>query len=132
MPDINHNWGDDIMAGPTGDLSLVDGDAETKQRILRRLMTNNALPGTGSVEAQIGDYLFNQAYGGGVPRRIGTNLDVDATKSQITAQMLLEDGVAHSPEPTVAVRSFPGGVQCTLGYTSSITKTPQILDFTVS
>lgn len=130
--DINHNWGDDLIVGPTGDLSLVDGDAETKQRILRRLMTNNAIPGSGSVEALIGDYLFNQAYGGGIPRRIGTNLDEDATKTQITAQMLQEEGVAQTPLPTVAVRAFPGGVQCTIGYTSSVTKTQQILDFTVS
>lgn len=130
--DINHNWGADLAVGPTGDLSLVDGDTETKQRILRRLLTNNAIPGTGSVETVIGDYLFHQEYGAGVPRRIGTNLDEDAIKTQITAQMLQEEGVAQSPEPTVQIRAFAGGVQCTLGYTSSMTNTPQILDFTVS
>jgi len=130
--DINHSWGADLIVGPTGDLSLVDGDSETKQRILRRLLTNNATPGTGNVEAVIGDYRFQQDYGAGIPRRIGTNLNVDATKTQITAQMLQELGVAQTPEPTVFVRRIAGGVQCTLSYTSAITNTPQILDFTVS
>ena len=129
--DINHTWGSDLIIGPSGDLSLVDTDTELKQRILRRLMTNDALSGASSVLEATGDYLFHQDYGASIPRRIGNNLNVDETRSQMVAQMLQEDGVSQNPAPSVTVRQFAGGVECHLKFTSALTGKNQVLEFTV-
>lgn len=130
--DINHNWGADVIVGPGGDLSLSDGDTELLQRILRRLMTNDSVPGATTVETVTGDYPYHQTYGGGIPRRIGQNVNIAEIQSQILAQMLQEQSVSQSTPPQVTVVPFRGGVQCHLKFISAISQTPQILEFTVT
>jgi len=128
--DINQTWGSDAVIGPTGDLSMVSGDAELRQRILRRLLTNDAVQGN-AYETVVGDYPFHQDYGASIPRRIGQNLQIDEVRSQITAQMLQEQSIAQTPPPTVTVVPFAGGVQCHLEFTSALTGSRQVLEFTV-
>ena len=59
MPDLAHEFGADLQAGPTGDLALADGAALGRQRVLRRLLTNP------------GDYIWHPTYGAGLARFVG-------------------------------------------------------------
>ena len=40
MPDLSHEFGADLLAGPTGDLAVAAGAGLGRQRVLRRLLTN--------------------------------------------------------------------------------------------
>lgn len=102
--DVWHQWGGDLVAGANGDLLAVDGADETVQRILRRLMT--ARP----------DYFWHIDYGAGLPARVGDLADPAAIRALILSQMLLEEGVAPSPTPTVIVTPLPSGLAVEVRY----------------
>lgn len=123
---INHTWGSDVTLSATGDLALVSGDEAVLQRLLRLLMTNSAI--TGEVE---GDYPAQQSYGASIRRQVGQTRDLQAIESAVMAQLMADADVAPTPQPTVTVRPFSGGVQCSLKFTSAATGTRQILEFSV-
>jgi hypothetical protein len=120
MPDLDHLWGEDLSVSATGDILVVDGDDLTTERILRRLMT-----------AQ-GAYIWNLQYGGGVPGRIGDNLDVPLITSVITSQMALEASVARSPPPVITVVEILNGVSVTILFYSAKTGQQATLSFDVN
>lgn len=120
MNDLFHYFGGDLNASATGDLRPVSGPERTKQRILRRLLTNP------------GDYIWHPDYGAGLPRYVGSVIDVSQMQALVRGQVLLEESVARTPEPIVEVQTIPGGMTVTIQYVEADTNTPQLLSFNVT
>lgn len=120
LSDIDHWHGGDLQLSPTGDLARVSRSGRSRQRVIRRLLT-----------AQ-GDYLAHGDYGSGLPKRIGANLDLDATKGVIAGQLALEASVDQGDAPSVNVSQIPNGVSVGLSYTVAPEQIPAVLSFDVS
>ena len=110
MADLSHCWGGDLAVSANGDLLTVDGLGLGQQRILRRLATN---PGPA------GDYLWNPAYGAGLPGQVGGTLNLPQIKALIRGQVLLEQGIAQTPLPTVNVTPSNSGMVVGIAYAAS-------------
>lgn len=120
MADLSHLRGSDLQIGPTGDLAIATGATETQQRILRRLLTN------------AGDYIWQLAYGGGLPAMVGKTVDGQAIAAIVRAQCLAETAIAPTPEPVVTATATPDGtVTVSVQYTDATTGTAQLLSFPV-
>lgn len=119
MPDIFHYWDGDAFPASNGDLMQVDGSERTRQRILRRLLTNP------------GDYQFHPTYGAGLPQWIGKTLDVPKITGLIRGQILMEAAVARSPEPQITVTQIAGGISCSIKYADASTGASSVLSFNV-
>lgn len=91
MADLSLEWRDDFQIDPTGDLLLVDGAEQTRQAIIRRLLT--AVKG----------YIWHLEYGAGLPQRIGKVEQPTRIRSICQSQIMLERTVARIPTPTVRV-----------------------------
>jgi hypothetical protein len=111
--------GQDLNVAASGDLLTVDGLTKGKQRVLRRLLTNN------------GAYIWEVAYGGGLPGMIGQPFDAEAAAAVVKAQMFLESAVSRTPAPTVTVTEITNGLFIQLAYTDSGTGQIVPLSFTV-
>jgi hypothetical protein len=118
--DAGHFWGGDLLLSPTGDLARVTGADRSKQRVIRRLMTNP------------GDYIWHPTYGAGLPRRIGTLANPAEIKGVILAQLALEASVAKSPAPQVTVSTFVNGISVKIVYVALPDRQPVPLSFDVS
>ena len=121
MSDISLDWpvnGDVGLAGDfqvdaSGDLLTCDGDVETRQRIIRRFLTNPR--GVSPADGQIlpPDYIFDTQYGVGLRRTIGSAVNaarVETIKQLCRDAMLQEEGVASSPAPDVLVQKANGAI----------------------
>lgn len=121
--DLYHYFGNDISVASNGDLLLVDGLTLSKQRILRRLLTNP------------GDYIFDLNYGAGLAQFVGQPLTT-LLKSQITglitSNMFLETSVSQTPPPVITLQANQTQLFCQIQYTELSTNTLQVLDFGVS
>jgi hypothetical protein len=106
LADLAHFWGQDITAGPTGDLGTVVRSDRTSQRLIRRLLTNPG--GT--------DYLWQPDYGAGLPALIGQPLDLGALDALIRGQIALEPSVAQNPAPVINLIPVDGGVSISVAY----------------
>ncbi|KAA0685994.1 phage tail protein [Neorhizobium sp. P12A] len=120
MADLAHFWGNDLTVSATGDILMADGDDLTTQRIIRRLMTAE------------GDYIWSLNYGGGLPGRIGTVLNLDLIKSVIRSQIALEATVARSPAPTINVTEILNGVSVYILFYSAKTGQQATLSFDIN
>lgn len=120
MFDLNHYFGADIAASATGDLLPAEGVTRSQQRVLRRLLTNP------------GDYIWHPDYGAGLPRYVGSVMDVSKMRALIRGQVLLEDSVAKTPEPVIDVQAISGGMTVTIQYNDAATNAPQRLSFNVT
>ena len=120
VDDIAHFWGGDLQLSATGGLARVNLVERSKQRVLRRLLTNP------------GSYLAHPTYGAGIPKLVGTVLDLGKIKALIRGQMLMEASVAKTPEPTVDVGAITDGVMVKIAYTSLPTRQPASLSFSVN
>ncbi|WP_435018505.1 phage tail protein [Tundrisphaera sp. TA3] len=120
MPDAAHYFSYDLALSATGDLLVADGLEESKQRVLRRLLTN------------IRDYLWQPGYGAGLPSYIGQLLDEAELGALIKAQMYLEASVSHDPEPVVTLRAIPNGISAQIRYTVAATGQGAYLNFDVT
>lgn len=121
LNDVAHIWGNDLQLSPTGDLLLSSGADRSKQRVLRRLLTNS------------GDYLDHTRYGGGIPASVGALLNVPTQRAKITAQMKLERSVAQTPTPPkVTLNAIPSGVSAFISYTALPDSQPVVLSFDVN
>ena len=108
MADVAHVVGQDLQLGSTGDLAVVDGDAETQQRILHRLLTS------------AGTYIWQLPYGAGLPGLVGSVASQQQITAIIRAQMAYEPSVAPSPEPQVTLASGAiGEISATITYTDT-------------
>lgn len=118
LDDIGHLWSEDIRVGPTGDLARVNSVQRSRERVLRRLMTNP------------GNYIFHPPYGAGLPARVGENLrDIGEIKGLIRAQMFLEASVARTPPPIIEARQISGGLTVQVQYVVLPDKQPVALSF---
>lgn len=120
MADLSQYFGSDLALSATGDLLAADGLEQSKQRILRRLLTNP------------GDYLWQPGYGAGLPSYIGRPLDQAALTALIKAQMYQEASVSHDPEPAVTLQAIPNGVSAQIAYTYAQSGQPAFLSFDVT
>lgn len=98
MADVSLEWDDDFQVDSTGDLLVVDGDDEVRQRLERRLFT--AVKG----------YVWHQDYGAGLPQKVGSVLSVAEIKAVCASQLALEASVAPSPPAQLTVSEAPGGI----------------------
>jgi phage baseplate assembly protein W len=117
LNDVDHFFGQDVAAGNTGDLALVQRLARSRQRVLRRLLTNP------------GDYEAHPEYGAGIPRMIGESVDLKRIEGVIRAQLLLESSVQITPAPTIRVSQITGGVSVVVNYVALPDKQPVSLSF---
>ena len=116
MADVAHVMGQDLQLGSTGDLTVVDGDMETQQRILHRLLTS------------MGTYIWQLSYGAGLPALVGSVASRQQIAAIIRAQMAYEASVASSPEPQVVLTSGTiTEVSATITYPDSISGRLQTL-----
>lgn len=123
MPDLYHQWGQDLQVTASGDLAVVDGTVLGQQRVLRRLLTNQ------------GDYIWHLGYGAGLPARVGQLLDRPALIAAIRSQMFQEPIVSQSPLPTVDIRPLsgdPGSLSVNITYVDAQTGQQVALSFDVS
>lgn len=132
MPDINQLWSSDIVSSASGDLSTVDGDALTQQRIIRRLMTRGYQAQGVNLPAEVGEYIFHPEYGAGVEQRVGGALDINVISSIINRQLYLEQTVARTPPPKITLTPFLNGVTVSILYYAAVTGQQQRLSFDVS
>lgn len=123
MADISHQWGSDLVTGPTGDLVVVTGAALGQQRVLRRLLTNP------------GDYIWQPDYGAGLARFIGQPGNALAIRAVVRSQIFKEAAVARTPEPVIDVTLDPSGAAGTVyvyaRYVDADSGQTQILSFSV-
>ena len=120
MTDTAHYFGSDLALSANGDLLIADGLDENKQRVLRRLLTNQK------------DYLWQPLYGAGLPSYIGQPLDEAPISALIKSQMYLEADVSHNPEPQITLQQIPNGISAQIVYTSVESGEPVLLSFDVT
>jgi hypothetical protein len=120
MADIGHFFSGDLGLGATGGLQAADGALMSRQRILRRLLTNP------------GDYIWEPEYGAGLPRFIGQKLDLPAITALIRSQMYLESGVQQQPEPQIEVTPILNGLFVRIIYVEAESGRTEMLAFDVT
>ena len=116
--DISHNMGGGFQVSPSGDIATVTGTAMNQQRILRRLLTN------------LGDYIWNNRYGAGLPSFIGKPPAPNNITAVIRGQLALESTIAKKPAPVITVS--PGNnssVFVKIKYTDAADGATQTLSF---
>ena len=112
MADLDLEWGGDLTIGPTGDLVVTSGNAETDQHILRRLLT------------PVKGYVWHLEYGAGLVQHIGNVASVANIQALVRASIKLEASVQQSPPPTVTVdedESVSGLFNIQISYVSTLT-----------
>jgi hypothetical protein len=119
MPDLDHTFGGDLSISASGDLLTADSLALSQERVLRRLLTN------------LGDYLWQPGYGGGLPAKVGQTEDVPGITALIRSQMTLEATVLQNPMPQVNVTTIPNGIAATIQYIESDSGLSAVLSFDV-
>lgn len=106
------DWKGDFALAPNGDLALVDGSDETRERIIRRLFTS------------VRGYVWHQDYGAGLPDRIGNPAKERVIQAIVRSQIQLEATVAKIPVPTISVTASAanaGLFVITINYTDAVT-----------
>jgi phage baseplate assembly protein W len=120
MQDLSHEFGADLVPGPTGDLALAEGAALGRQRVLRRLLTNP------------GDYIWQPEYGAGLGRFVGEPAAPARIRAVVLSQVFREAAVARSPEPVVEVRAGTDGrVFVSIRYADAGSGAAQTISFRV-
>lgn len=121
MTDASLEWHDDFQPDATGDLLLVDGDDEVRQRLERRLFT--AVQG----------YVWHPDYGAGLPQKIGSVLSVEAIRAVCRSQLALEASVAPSPPAVLTVSNPPNALDAiVIGIQYFDAKTGVSVSFTIT
>ena len=120
MPDLAHEFGADLVAGPTGDLAVVAGAERGRQLVLRRLLTNP------------GDYIWQPLYGAGLARFVGQPTSAERIRAVVRSQIFKERAVARSPEPVIEVQAGSDGrVFVSIRYADAEGGATQLLSFPV-
>jgi len=126
--EIFHDFGDDLIVTPTGDLQAAQGITLSKQRIIRRLLT---IP---IAIADSPDYLQQPTYGAGLPQFIGqinTPTLYSKIKGLIISQMYLEETVTQTPPPDIQLSGLPNQLVGTITYTYAATNQQAVISFTI-
>jgi hypothetical protein len=98
MADLFLEWHSDFEPDASGDLLVVDGDVEVRQRLERRLFT--AVQG----------YVWHPEYGAGLPQKIGDALSDSEIQAVVSSQLALEASVAPSPPAQLTIIRQPDGL----------------------
>ncbi|HUB91409.1 MAG TPA: hypothetical protein VMA74_16925 [Dyella sp.] len=130
--DISHYWSGDCSAAANGDLLKASDMERSKQRILRRLLTNPAQKDASGNVIVAGDYIFHPDYGAGLPRLVGSLASPAEIRALIRGQMLMEASVARNPPPDITVTAISDGINVQINYTDASTGTPIVLAFNVN
>jgi hypothetical protein len=121
MADLSLEWHDDFQPDSTGDLLVVDGDDEVRQRLERRLFS------------AIQSYVFHPEFGAGLPQKIGSVLSVSDINSIVTSQLAIEASVAPSPPAQLTVGADPNNPnQVNIGVLYWDAKTGVSVSFTIT
>lgn len=121
MPDLFHVFGSDLAVGATGGLAVAVEPDFTRQRILRRLLTNP------------GDYIWHPDYGAGLGRFVGQPEQPLRLAAIVRRQIALEAGVAQTPAPEISVAGqVDGSLFLSISYVDAATGLPQTLEHTVT
>jgi hypothetical protein len=121
MADVSLEWTGDFQPDSTGDLLVVDGDDEVRQRLERRLFTS------------VQGYIFHPSYGAGLPQKIGSVLSVSEINSIVSSQLALEASVAPSPPAQLTVGADPNNPsQVNIGILYWDAKTGVSVSFTIT
>lgn len=120
MADAGHYFSSDLHLGATGDLLVADGVLESRQRILRRLLTNPR------------DYIWQPEYGAGLPGKIGLPLDRAELDTLIRSQMYLEESVVQNPAPQITTTPIPNGIDVQVQYVEADSSQSATLSFDVT
>lgn len=117
MSSISHLCGGDLLLGKGG-LHVISGAEETRQRLLRRLLTNP------------GDYIWQPEYGVGLQSMVGEVVIPSVMQAAIRVQVLKDPGVdpGHSVDVTVSAGA-DGFCLCHISYVDADTGQQQTLDF---
>ena len=116
MLDLAHQFGSDLSVSATGDIAISSGPALTRDRLLRRLLTN---PGA---------YIWRLGYGAGLGRYVGRAAPTLRLHAVMRAQVLKERAVARSPAPVVRIDAQPSGITtATISYGDATTGAAQTL-----
>lgn len=95
-----------LQLGPDGDLLMVDGDSELRQRVSRRVLTNNRQV-VDSGTPLPSDYIFDNNFGTGARRWIGSaqsSAKLETLRQQIRDGVMGEEGISPSPPPDVSLQ----------------------------
>jgi hypothetical protein len=112
MADLCLEWREDFIADATGDLLVIDGPVEVRQRLERRLFT------------AVNGYVWHPGYGAGLPQKIGSVFSPTQIQSLVSSQVAQEASVAPSPPPIVGVSADandPALISINIKYTDAIT-----------
>ena len=112
MADADLLWKGDLALTDGGDILLVDGAEETRQRIMRRLFTATRA------------YVWHPAYGAGLPERIGRVAKARNIQALVRGQIAMEATVARNPVPVITVSeaaTSPGLFLIDIRYTDAVT-----------
>jgi phage baseplate assembly protein W len=112
MADASLEWKGDFGLTPDGDLLMVGGSDETRQAIIRRLLT------------AVRGYVWATEYGAGIPERIGKPARERAIQAIVRAQIALEATVASVPVPKITVTqatATPGLFAIAITYSDAVT-----------
>lgn len=110
MADLSLEWHQDFEVDASGDLLVVDGDDEVRQRLERRLSTAER------------SYIWHPEYGAGLPQKIGEPFTVPEVKSIVASQLALEASVATSPPAQLTVTGSNGGaISISIKYYDALT-----------
>lgn len=121
MADLSLTFGGDLGFSASGDLALATQDALTRQRVLRRLLTNP------------GDYLWHLSYGAGLGRYVGAAGGQSLVAAVAGAQLRLESRVAAQPAPMVEATTAAGsGLVLTIRYSDAVSGGSAALTLPVS
>lgn len=121
MADVWVEWNSDFLVDATGDLQVVDGDDETRQRLERRLFT------------AVNGYVWHPPYGAGLPQKIGSTLSLADISSVVTSQVNMEDTVAPNPPTKISVTRSNNNPSATIiGIEYFSTNTGQTVSFQIT
>ena len=120
MADFDNLWSTDVVLTANGDVNTVTSTALGEQRVLRRLMTNP------------GDYIWHPDYGAGLPRYVGTNLNLLEIEGVIREQLAKEKAVTQSPPPVVKLRPILNGLFVNILWIDADTSQQATLEFDVT
>jgi phage baseplate assembly protein W len=120
MPDLSHQFGTDLMIGATGDLLAVNAPLLTRQRVLRRLLTNP------------GDYIWQPSYGAGLAQFVGQPANAARIRAVVRSQIFQEAAVAQNPQPVIDVQgNTDSSVYVYIRYADATSGETQVLSFSV-
>lgn len=133
MTDVYLEYNGDLVITPDGSIQIADGWDQIRERIVRRFLTNSAIPLPDGTSTPA-DYVFSPLYGIGAGALIDQNPTADFVK-QLTGRMrnavLLDAAVSPGAVPAVRVSRPQIGVLQVYVTVTLVTGTTNTLSFTL-